>query len=529
MHCFLFLALRYRQDSYRHIIETVPSTNQPSRANQQYPPPNLWQPNDSTSQQQQIFMSGIQRPFPGLAPHVQQPVSSSSIAPLNNTNSMGIPGGPSSYLTNYSGLNSTANNTYLDDQTNLSRHFPNLDANLAPLDLGVPVQFQTTANSTNSFYPSQRTHTSPSSVVAAAAAFPPAFGYVPPSFNHHHHHHHHLSSNVDDANFLIQNPSLTWSLIFLRTRFVFLVFCFFVVFVRVGKRRETRQVRESETHAHIHTYLLIIYTYIRTCKRTSHHISTLVLAGCLLLFLLIYCQTVGFLLCCVQLAVIFFSHHRQQLFVFSSLSLSLSFLPFHAPSDPWRWKMWGGREHWSRRRRRFLGLFPLGSLFLLYFIVNRDYYWCLTMFVTRRPTEDHWRVSSRAKTNRSMQDTSVYDTGSKLRCPHIGLQVALSLSLFRSEWKSIAILINGRWSLVCAFISSFLFLFVSSFILSPPHSRVCTVLYDAFEVCACVCINNQFWIQASKRTTRSSDKKRDTGKHTNFAFFLSVLWRWEMS
>jgi hypothetical protein len=207
MHCFLFLALRYRQDSYRHIIETVPSANQPSRANQQYPPPNLWQPNDSTSQQQQIFMSGIQRPFPGLAPPVQQPVLSSSIATLNNTNSMGIPGGPSSYLTNYPGLNSTANNTFLDDQTNLSRHFPNLDANLAPIDLGVPVQFQTTANATNSFYPSQRTHTSPSSV--AAAAFPPAFGYLPPSFNHHHHHHHHLSSNVDDANFLIQNPSLT--------------------------------------------------------------------------------------------------------------------------------------------------------------------------------------------------------------------------------------------------------------------------------------------------------------------------------
>ena len=233
---FSFLALRYRQESYRHIIETVPSANQPSRANQQYPPPNLWQPNDSTSQQQQIFMSGIQRPFPGLAPPVQQPVSSSSMAPLNNTSSMGIPGGPSSYLPNYPGINPTANNTFLDDQTNLSRHFPNLDANLAPIDLGVPVQFQTAANATNSFYPSQRTHNSPPS----AATFPPAFGYAPPSFNHHHpHHHHHLSSNVDDASFLIQNPSLTWSLISLHTPFVFLVFCFFVVFVRVEKRRET--------------------------------------------------------------------------------------------------------------------------------------------------------------------------------------------------------------------------------------------------------------------------------------------------
>jgi dual specificity tyrosine-phosphorylation-regulated kinase 1 len=187
--------IRYRQDSYRHIIETVPSTNQPSRANQQYPPPNLWQPNESTSQQQQIFMSGIQRPFPGLASSIQQPTTSSSITQLTNSNAIGIPTtSSSSYLPN--------NTTYLDDQTNLNRHFPNLDPHLATIDLGVPTQFQTANNSTNSYYPSQRTHTSPS----GTASFPQIFGYVPPNFNHHHHH---LSSNVDDASLLIQNPSLT--------------------------------------------------------------------------------------------------------------------------------------------------------------------------------------------------------------------------------------------------------------------------------------------------------------------------------
>ncbi|CAF1550181.1 unnamed protein product [Rotaria sordida] len=193
-------ALRYRQDSYRHIIETVPSTNQPSRANQQYPPPNLWQPNDSTSQQQ-IFMPGIQRPFPGLAPSVQQQSSNSSIAQLTNVNQIGIPTSSSSYLTNYPNVNQTNNTTFNDDPTNINRHFPIIDTNLASIDLSVPTQFQTTNNSTNSYYPSQRIHTSPS----ATASFPQFFGYVPPSFNHHHH----LSSNVDDASLLIQNPSLT--------------------------------------------------------------------------------------------------------------------------------------------------------------------------------------------------------------------------------------------------------------------------------------------------------------------------------
>ncbi len=62
------------------------------------------------------------------------------------------------------------------------------------IDLNVPIQFQ----STNSYYPSQRTHTSPS-----GTAFPQLFAYIPPSFNHH------LSSNVDDNSLLIQNPSLT--------------------------------------------------------------------------------------------------------------------------------------------------------------------------------------------------------------------------------------------------------------------------------------------------------------------------------
>ncbi|CAF0999770.1 unnamed protein product [Adineta ricciae] len=199
--------LRYRQDSYRHIIETVPSTNQPSRANQQYPPPNLWQPNDSTSQQQQIFMSGIQRPFPGLAPSIHQTPSStiSTLTQIANPNPVTIPSSAASYLTNYSNVNPTNTNTYLDEQNNITRHFPNLDSNITSVDLGVPTQFQTANNSTNSYYPSQRTHTSPSS----AASFPQIFGYVPPSFSHHNHHHHHLSSNVDDASLLIQNPSLT--------------------------------------------------------------------------------------------------------------------------------------------------------------------------------------------------------------------------------------------------------------------------------------------------------------------------------
>jgi len=146
-------------------------------------------------------MSGIQRPFPGLASTIQQPSTSSSITQLTNSNAIGIPTTSSSYLTNYSNINQTTNPIYLDDQTNLNRHFPNLDPNLSSIDLGVPTQFQTTNNSTNSYYPSQRTHTSPS----ATTSFSQLFGYVPPSFNHHHH----LSSNVDDASLLIQNPSLT--------------------------------------------------------------------------------------------------------------------------------------------------------------------------------------------------------------------------------------------------------------------------------------------------------------------------------
>jgi hypothetical protein len=62
------------------------------------------------------------------------------------------------------------------------------------IDLTAPIQFQ----STNSFYPSQKTHLSPS-----GTAFPPLFTYVQPSFNHH------LSSTMDDNSLLIQNPSLT--------------------------------------------------------------------------------------------------------------------------------------------------------------------------------------------------------------------------------------------------------------------------------------------------------------------------------
>jgi hypothetical protein len=104
-------------------------------------PPNLWQPTDS-------LMSRVQRPYPA-----QQTT--------NNNNS-------SIYLTN---------------------NYPN-----ESIDLAAPLQFQPT----NSYYPSQKTQTSPS-----GTAFPPLFTYVPSSFNHH------LSSAVDDNSLLIPNPSLT--------------------------------------------------------------------------------------------------------------------------------------------------------------------------------------------------------------------------------------------------------------------------------------------------------------------------------
>ena len=65
------------------------------------------------------------------------------------------------------------------------------------IDLAAPVQFQ----STNNYYPAQRTPASPS-----GTAFPPLFTYAQPTFNHH------LSSTVDDNSLLIQNPSLTWLL-----------------------------------------------------------------------------------------------------------------------------------------------------------------------------------------------------------------------------------------------------------------------------------------------------------------------------
>lgn len=147
-------------------------------------------------------MSGIQRPFPGMAPPVQQPSANAPITQMTNVNQIGgIPTSTASYLTNYPNVNQTSTTTFIDDTTNLNRHFPTMDTNIGTIDLGVPTQFQTTNNSTNSFYPTQRIHSSPS----ATASFPPYFGYVQPSFNHHHH----LSSNVDDASLLIQNPSLT--------------------------------------------------------------------------------------------------------------------------------------------------------------------------------------------------------------------------------------------------------------------------------------------------------------------------------
>lgn len=176
-------------------------------------------------------MSGIQRPFPGLASSIHQTPSStiSTLTQIANPNPVTIPSSSASYLTNYSNVNPTNTNTYLDEQNNITRHFPNLDSNITSVDLGAPTQFQTANNSTNSYYPSQRTHTSPSS----AASFPQIFGYVPPSFSHHNHHHH-LSSNVDDATLLIQNPSLTWSLIFIYMHILFFFSC------------ESKEKREGE-------------------------------------------------------------------------------------------------------------------------------------------------------------------------------------------------------------------------------------------------------------------------------------------
>jgi hypothetical protein len=147
-------------------------------------------------------MSGIQRPFPGLATAVPAPPPS-VISQLTNSNPLAIANSSSAYLSNYSTMNNnpTVSNVFLDDQSNINRHFSNLDANIASFDLGAPAQFQTVGNATNSFYASQRTHTSPS----ATSAYPATFAYPTAGFNHHHH----LTSNVDDGSFLIQNPSLT--------------------------------------------------------------------------------------------------------------------------------------------------------------------------------------------------------------------------------------------------------------------------------------------------------------------------------
>jgi len=132
-------------------------------------------------------MPGIQRPFPGLASNVQQ-------TNLNSSSAAAVSTSTASYQ--------PTNLNYVDEQSNFNRHYSNIDA----IDSGFPTQFQTGSNSTNSFYPSQRTHTSPSTT--AATSFTQFFNYVPP--NLHHHHHHHLSSNVDDASsLLIQNHSLT--------------------------------------------------------------------------------------------------------------------------------------------------------------------------------------------------------------------------------------------------------------------------------------------------------------------------------
>lgn len=192
------------------MIETVPSNTQPSRPNQSYPPPNLWPPTDYTSQQQQqMFMAGIQRPFPGVAPApiqtVAPPTSATSINPLGI-----LSGSSSSYLPNYSTMNppminnsTVTTSTFLDETSNFNhRHFAPLDANLAAIDLAAPAPFQGNTTSTNALYASQRIHTSPSGLPGYSSAYP----YPPTAFNHHQHRH--LSSN-DEVPFLIQNPSFT--------------------------------------------------------------------------------------------------------------------------------------------------------------------------------------------------------------------------------------------------------------------------------------------------------------------------------
>lgn len=156
-------------------------------------------------------MSGIQRPFPGVASAatVQQqqqqgPAIQSASASANPLGS--LLGSSSSYLPNYSAVPTSI---VPADQTHLNhRHFAPLDANLASIDLPAPNPYPANTNSISNsnanFYGSQRIHPSPSGPIGYPAAFG---GYASNSFNHHHHHHH-LSSN-DDASFLIQNPSLT--------------------------------------------------------------------------------------------------------------------------------------------------------------------------------------------------------------------------------------------------------------------------------------------------------------------------------
>ncbi|CAF3407165.1 unnamed protein product [Rotaria sp. Silwood1] len=124
-------------------------------------PPNLWQPTDS-------FMPGIPRPYPA-----QQTA---------NTNS-------SIYLTN----------SYPTDS----------------IDLAAPTEFQ----STNSYYPSQRTHTSPS-----GTTFPPLFTYVPQNFNHH------LSSTIDDNSLLIQNPIIFLSYLLGCASTIAVCICLFILY-----------------------------------------------------------------------------------------------------------------------------------------------------------------------------------------------------------------------------------------------------------------------------------------------------------
>ncbi|CAF0744255.1 unnamed protein product [Didymodactylos carnosus] len=234
--------LRYRQESYRHVIETVPSTTTSSNSQQQLQPrsnqypPNLWQQPEQT---QQVFLlnsassgasSGMQRSFPSLPPSstnnmsngpntfVQTPqtyptdilrsyTQSSSVVQQQHQNSHLLPsiGG-----LNLIGGNNNNNKIPNNDDTNNFHHLESQQ------ELSLPSQF-----TSPSYYSSRLNHPSttppqPSSATSFITQnFPPinplaaAFAYSTAAFHPSSTHHLHHSLYSDEPTMLIQNPSLT--------------------------------------------------------------------------------------------------------------------------------------------------------------------------------------------------------------------------------------------------------------------------------------------------------------------------------